>query len=138
MSEYDMRGKVVRALKDYHAIPVENSVCAGTPDVNCTLGWIELKWLRNWPSNEETCPLGNGKIRREQINWANRRQKAYGGASVYLLLQVKREWFLFSGFQMERLEVATRQGLYDLALIKSSKGLDATFIRDLIDNLIPF
>ncbi len=93
MSEKTMRQRVVKALKVLDAISVENAVGAGTPDVNYIEGWIELKQMEDWP------PRG-GHLRVPHFSphqrvWLRRRYKK--GGNVYLLLQVKREWFLFAG-----------------------------------------
>ncbi len=94
MSESTMRGRVVRALKDLNAIAVENPVLPGTPDVNYVEGWIELKWLREWPADEST-PVRFPHFTPVQRVWHIRRRLA-GGMS-WVLVQCKREWLLFDG-----------------------------------------
>ena len=54
MAEHDQRSTVTKLLKKWDAVAVENPVHPGTPDVNCILGWIELKWLRAWPVRADT------------------------------------------------------------------------------------
>lgn len=95
MSELgSQRPKVLKVLKPLHAIPVENSAKPGTPDVNYREGWIELKWLRQWPVRDDTV------VKIEHYTLIQRRfgrdRWARGGHS-WLLLQVRRDWLLFTG-----------------------------------------
>lgn len=94
MSESDSRRRVVRALKSLHAVPVENPAQPGTPDVNCTLGWIEQKWLLRWPKRDGT-PVLIPHYTTRQRRWLRRRWRTDRGA--WLLLQVRHEWLLFDG-----------------------------------------
>lgn len=94
MSESGMRQRVVKELKSLNAVPIENPIRSGTPDVNYVEGWLELKWARAWPKREEslvTCK----HFTPQQRNWLWRRWDA--GGNVFLLYQCKREWFLFEG-----------------------------------------
>jgi hypothetical protein len=87
-----MRQKVVLGLKSLDAVSVENLVGSGTPDVNHTHGWIELKVIPNFPRG------GIVKVHHfkpEQRAWALRRARAHG--RVHMLLLVKEEWFLYDG-----------------------------------------
>jgi len=94
MSESDMRGKVVRVLRELNAISVENPALPGTPDVNYVEGWIELKWLRSWPANDET-PVRFEHFTPQQRVWHIRRRRK-GGRS-WVLVQCRRDWLLFDG-----------------------------------------
>lgn len=89
-----MRQKVIGLLRSLDAISVENSAYPGTPDVNYMEGWIELKWLRNWPTGSDT-PVTIDHFTPQQRVWLTRRWMA-GGRS-FLLLSCKKEWFLFPG-----------------------------------------
>ena len=57
MSESSMRQRLVAALKPLDAVPIENRLRAGTPDVNYIGGWMELKWLRSWPVRDGVISL---------------------------------------------------------------------------------
>ncbi len=87
-----MRRQVVTVLRPLDAISVENSAYPGTPDVNFVDGWVELKWLRNWPKCE-TAIVAISHFTPQQRVWLLRRARA--GGNVWLLLQCKREWLLF-------------------------------------------
>jgi len=94
MSEAGMRKKVIRILRDFHAIPVENPIRPGTPDVNYVDGWIELKWRRDWPKRPET-PVLISHFTDTQRRWLTQRRKS--GGRAFLLLQIKDKWMLFEG-----------------------------------------
>lgn len=95
MSELDsMKPRVVKALKPLHAFCVENRVGAGTPDVNYTEGWIELKWMRSWPKRGTTIVKIEHYTKQQKI-FAVKRRRA--GGNCWLLLQVKQQWLLFDG-----------------------------------------
>lgn len=100
MSEKTMRGSVTKGLKSLDATAVENRVGPGTPDVNCTRGWIELKWLKRWPSNAEKSAVKLDHFTPQQRNWLRRRWVR--GGNSFLLLQAGREWLLFDGLWASR------------------------------------
>ncbi len=123
MSESDMRGKLIKALKPLHAVAIENRVGLGTPDVNCIGGWIELKWLRAWPKRAKTI-VRVKRFSLEQRIWLQRRFDL-GGRS-WLLLQVRREWLLFTGpVAAEHVGYVDREGLYEQTHARWTTGLDA-------------
>lgn len=68
----------------------------GIPDVNITLGWIELKYMREWPKRATT-PLRVDHFTVEQRAWLTRRWAA--GGSCWVILKVGAdEWLLFRGY----------------------------------------
>lgn len=114
---------------------VENLLCGkggiGTPDVNISTGWVELKWAKSWPSRPST-PLRLPHFTDEQRNWALRRKGA--GGRCWLVLQVKQEWFIFDEAGMQWVGTWTRQELIDNALVyfptkPTSEQLCAVFRR---------
>jgi hypothetical protein len=108
-----MRPKVVAALRPLDAMSVESGAHIGTPDINCTLGWIELKYVESWPVRETT-PLAVPHFTPQQRAWIGRRARL--GGFVCVLLKVGREWLLFDGSQAaERLGTATRRELLGMA-----------------------
>lgn len=117
-----MRGRGVRELKPLDAMPVENSVRPGTPDINCARGWIECKWLRRWPKNCDTSPVLLDHFTPQQRIWLSRRWETGGGA--WLLFQVGHEWLLFTGdVAAKHVGRATRPELRELACEHWPKGL---------------
>jgi hypothetical protein len=93
-TERNMRKVVVDALRTLHAVSVENGVGVGTPDVNCSLGWIELKSLDDWPARAET-PVKFAHFSPEQRLWITKRCQA--GGFAWVLLKIAHEWFLLWG-----------------------------------------
>lgn len=81
--ESSLRGVVVKALHELHAIAVENPVLPGTPDVNYVGGWLELKSLDRWPFREST-PVRIEHWTPQQRVWHVLRARA-GGRSFVLL-----------------------------------------------------
>ena len=94
MSEKDQRRRVVKALRELHAIAVENPARVGTPDVNYAGGWIELKWLRQWPAKPET-PVRLPHFTLVQKAWITNRAQA--GGNIWVMLQCKKEWMIWDG-----------------------------------------
>lgn len=93
-SEASMRHRVLEMLAPLHAVAVENSVGPGTPDVNCSLGWIELKQIADWPV-APTTPVRIPHFRPGQRDWLRRR--CQGGGAAWVLLRVGRSWTLVWG-----------------------------------------
>lgn len=121
MSESGQRSRIIRALKPLHAIPVENRVGIGTPDVNYADGWIELKWLRRWPKNPDTV-VALDHFTIQQRRWLNRRFNL--SYNAWLILQVQREWMLFTGRDAaDYVGNMSRSGLYRCARVRWTAGL---------------
>lgn len=110
-----MRQVVVKLLKPLHAISVENGLThPGTPDINCTLGWIECKATEHWPVNPETIVRLDHDLTPQQRVFAVRRRRA--GGACWVLLTISGEWLLFDGaVAAEHLGRATRDQLYRFA-----------------------
>ena len=117
-----MRGKVIQALHELNAIAVENPVLPGTPDVNYVEGWIELKWLRAWPTGSATVVPIKHFTPQQRVFHIKRRM---AGGHSWVLIQCRREWLLFIG-EVAAFTVGqcTRQELYDNASARWSNGLD--------------
>lgn len=100
-SESDLRKIVLKMLEPLHAVHVEPSsgTNAGTPDVNCTFGWIELKWLPEWPKRESTV-VKPTHFEPEQRNWLRKRCERGGRAFMLLVVGVDHldeDWMLIWG-----------------------------------------
>jgi len=130
MSEKAMRQRVCRDLKPFmHPIPVENSCWPGTPDLSITTGWIELKWMKAWPKIAADAPVLIDHYTPQQRIWAQQRHRA--GGNVWLMLQVKNEFLLFTGcFAAEALGRVSQSALRHGALKIWPNGYD---VQELIE-----
>lgn len=109
-----MRQKVIEALKPLHAISIENRCGVGTPDVNFSGGWLELKNLSAWPAKPETV-VAIPHFSPQQRVWQRRRHLAGGGS--WVLLQVDVDFLLFTGLVAAKsLGFAVRADLEHLAV----------------------
>lgn len=137
MTEKRMRQRIVKILDEYDPISVENPAHPGTPDLNCTLGWIELKQEPVWPVRAST-PLRVPHFTMQQRVWLKRRHRS--GGNAWLLLQVGQEWLLFSGnVAAEHLGNVTREALYLLCIRHWRKGLvDLELIECLRNSYRPY
>lgn len=122
MSEQTQRGTVIAALRSLDAFSVENRVNPGTPDVNFVEGWIECKWLRRWPRDEEAT-VRISHFTPQQRAWLRRRWRR--GGAAYLLLQVGAHWLLYTGdVAAEHVGRVTKKKLLELAIAQWPRGLN--------------
>jgi len=113
MSEAAMWDALRPLLKGLDPVRVENPVGPGTPDVNYTGGWIELKYADRWPP--QGGPLRVDHFTKGQRAWIVRRRKA-GGRAWVLLKVGEAEWLLFEGITAALyLGDSTRERLYEIA-----------------------
>jgi len=133
MSESGMRGNFVKFLKGLglDAVAVENPIFPGTPDVNYLHGWVELKWIRSWPKNPET-PVRLKRYTNSQKLWIRRRTLA--GGKAFLLVQCKREWFLFKHPETMEIDGTPRQNFYDKAYRIWRNGLNTEEVMEALCN----
>ncbi len=89
-----MRSRVTKALRSLNAIAVENPALPGTPDVNFVEGWVELKWLRSWPKNEDTVVPFKHFTPQQRVFHLRRRQ---ANGVCWVLIQCRRDWLLLAG-----------------------------------------
>jgi len=130
MSEKDMRGKVVKALRELDAFAVENPCLPGTPDVNYIGGWLELKWLRSWPKKEETIVKIPHYSPQQKMFHRTRRMK---GGAMYVLLQCKREWFVIDGIvAAEHLGECSRNFIKIMSVRWTPKGFNDLNLLDFL------
>lgn len=92
--ESGLRRDLLALLKPLHAVAIESPIEPGTPDVNCSIGWIELKHLHEWPVRTNTI-VQPEHFTPEQRLWLTKRCAV--GGSAWLLLRVGREWCLVWG-----------------------------------------
>ena len=130
MSESDMRKKVVKALQPLNAISVENPCLPGTPDVNYIEGWVELKWLREWPKREDTIVRLEHYTKVQRV-WAFRRRRM--GGQAWMLIQCGREWILMDGAVAAiSLGHCTKAELIQRCAAYSDTGLDSAILIDIL------
>lgn len=131
MRESDLRRRVVALLKPLHAVPVENAARFGTPDINYIEGWLELKYVPNWPRRWDT-PVRVPSFKPMQRVWIARRSEL--GGRVHVLLRVENEWLLLPPlWAVENLGQATRPSLRSAAIGRWERKLEA---HQLIDKML--
>lgn len=96
--EQQQRQKIVKALNKLKldAISVENPALPGTPDVNYIGGWMELKYIRDWPKRDSTTVRLDHFTQQQRI-WLIRRWMNFGQCWLCLQVSKTRDWFLFTG-----------------------------------------
>lgn len=116
MSERAAWTSIRPVLKAFDPVRIESPMESGVPDVNLTVGWMELKYAARWPPKGG--PLRLDHYTQEQKTWATRRIAA--GGRVFLLLKVGREeWLLFDGrIAAIFLGKSTREELYKVCLAR--------------------
>ena len=111
------RANLVRVLKPLGAMPVENRVRSGTPDVNYKGGWIECKYMKTWPKGADKNPVRfPHPLLQSQKIWIAKRS-AIGG-TVLVCAKVSNEWFFWDGvFAAKNFEKMTRPEMRENALL---------------------
>lgn len=94
-SEKSMWEALRPLMKGLDPMRVENLVGIGTPDVNYTRGWIELKYIGGWPVRDPDAIVKVDHFTPQQRVWIMRR--ALAGGRVFVFLKVGEEWLLFNG-----------------------------------------
>jgi hypothetical protein len=124
MSESAMRQNLVKMMKSLDAVPIENPIRAGTPDINYIGGWIECKRLKVWPVSADTRPVRFAHpLTKEQGLWLARRWMK--GGTTLVCAQVEREWFFFSGeTAKDKFGNMTRLEMREEALLYFPSGLE--------------
>jgi hypothetical protein len=154
MTESDMRQLVVRALAGLDPVSVENPAHPGTPDVNHTGGWLELKRVDAWPARPGS-PLRLPHFTPQQRVWLRRRCASRPrGACLLLRVDGKTggpvrhesvvvdlvaprrhtaEWLLFAGdAAAEHVGNVNRDRLREIAIGIWSPTLVASQLRTLL------
>lgn len=128
MSEGAMWDALRPLLKGLHPVRVENPMLPGTPDVNWSHGWIELKFAERWPPRGG--PLRVDHFTKEQRTWLTRRRRAGGNAKV-LLKVGEFEWLLFDGLAAAvYLGHEPRERLYEIAMARWARKPEPKEIQE--------
>lgn len=135
MSESGMRQNLVKVLSSLDAVPIENKMRAGTPDVNFIGGWIECKWLKFWPVGADKNPVRfPHPLTIEQGLWLARRWMR--GGTTLVCAQVSREWFFFSGqTAKDRFGHMNRLEMREEALLHFPSGLQKESLLTWINSI---
>ena len=101
MTEASFWKKVKPMLKEAGLDPirVENAAHIGTPDVNYTGGWIELKHTTRLPKLDQMLRIPH--FTPEQRVWLARR--CHNGGKAFVLMQVGTHHFLMDGMIAARI-----------------------------------
>lgn len=94
MSEAILSKRVVQAIRKLDPVPVDNPRKPGTPDVNYIEGWVELKYLADWPKRAKTL-VKFPKFYPQQRVWLVKRSLARGRCFVFV--QIKFMYLLYEG-----------------------------------------
>lgn len=131
MKESTLRRRVVQLLHQYAAFAVENPAWPGTPDVSTTVGWIELKVLRAWPTKTV-----NGIVRVPHLTQVQRiwhLKWTQSGGKSWLLIMIGKDILLIPGWAIDRVGHVTRKELEQLAWTRwnSLAQMDAELVMAL-------
>ena len=124
--ELSLRSKVLEILNraDLDAQPVENVTRVGTPDVECIVGWIELKKTKEWPADPDGIVVLDHDLSKGQRIWLRRRMRK--GGRAWVLVQIAQDFVLLFGNdaaqligrvprnELEAVAVGTCRGLKEL------------------------
>lgn len=129
MSEKDMKRRVLAALKPLDGQSIQCAGRPGIPDINCSEGWIELKWMKRWPKNAAKSPVLLEHFTAEQRIWLARR--CARGGKAWLLLCVEKEWLLFDGrWAAEHVGKVAQEVLREASVpIGRDRGMDDDLFR---------
>jgi len=103
--EQQQRQLLVKALNKVglDATSVENPAYPGTPDIQFIDGWIECKYLEDWPKKAETT-VRIPHFTQQQRVWLLRRYTScqkkeiwWGIGWLILYVSRTREWLVFDG-----------------------------------------
>ena len=128
--EQNQRQVLVKAMnkRGLDACSVENPAFPGTPDVQHIDGWLELKFLEEWPKRAETT-VRIPHFSPQQRCWlirrfmaCEKRQTLHGQAFLLLYVAETREHMLFDAMTAGRWvakDGATRAKLYEWARLRT-------------------
>lgn len=104
--ESSVRRAVLATMKRHNLDPVaiESTTKKGIPDVECVLGWLEIKYKPNWTKGGYL-NLKQLKFTQSQRKFLRRRHRAHKargvgrgvGSGAFFLLVVGNCWMLFDG-----------------------------------------
>lgn len=113
-SEGNQRRTLAKRLSHLDFRAIENHMVKGTPDGNYIEGWMELKYLDDWPARAHT-PVVLSRFTKEQKLWLARRWRR--GGRAFLTIQVNLEWLVIAGVDVKPVGLLPRKELCSLALL---------------------
>lgn len=127
MSEATLRNYARKGLNEFGVLSThhEDMLNIGLPDLSYggygANGWIELKWLPEWPKRDSTI-VKIEHYTKEQRFWLLQRGRT--GGRCWLLLRVDREHLLFDHEAAQKVGLVTRAELSALAMVHWPGGID--------------
>jgi len=133
--EQQQRQLLVKALTKagLDATSVENPAYPGTPDIQFIDGWIECKWVEDWPKKEDTT-VRIPHFTQQQRVWLLRRHLAcakqktsHGYGWLVLYVASTKEWLLFDGEAAARWvakDGTNKARLFKIALLSTKNMQD--------------
>ena len=114
MSEDALSKRVVLAIRKLDPVLVDNPRKPGTPDINFIEGWVELKYLPEWPKRATTL-VKFPKFYPQQRVWLVKR--TLSGGKCFVLVQIKFMYILYQGgFAAQHFDKMTKEELLKNAL----------------------
>ena len=134
MNESKMWQYLQPKLKVLHPIRIENVLSyRGIPDVNYAFGWIELKYIKDYPKRPTT-PVRIRHYTSLQKNFLCRRLRM--GENMFVLLRVKNDWFLFADeYSFSILGEMTKSKMIERAALYCENRLDIERLLTWLDPL---
>jgi len=133
--EQEQRQLLVKALTKagLDSTSVENPAYPGTPDIQFIGGWIECKWVEDWPKKEETTVRIPHFTQQQRVwllrRWVASNKSAQHYAVGWLVLYVAstRDWLIFDG-ETAALHVAkegaNKARLFEIAVLTTKNIQD--------------
>jgi hypothetical protein len=121
MSESNYWARIKPMLIGLDAQRIESLTGLGVPDVNYTHGWIELKWIKEWPKR----PTTNVRIDHftpQQKVWLIRRIHSGGRAHVLLGIGTGESLLFWGDVAASHIGSSTREELIQHACGYWQKG----------------
>lgn len=137
--EQQQRQLVVKALTKagQDATSVENPAYPGTPDIQFIDGWIECKYLEDWPKREATTvriehftPQQRCWLMRRAFSLSKLSDKMHGRAWLVLYVARTRDWLVFDGETAAR--YVAKDGVNKAKLFELAK-LTTNNLQDVIN-----
>lgn len=132
MRESDIRRRIVEALRPLDAQAVENPINPGTPDVEFIGGWVEIKYIREWPKRADT-PLRIHHFTAQQRLWISERRKR--GGKVLIVVRVAKDLLLFESTWCMALGTLTKAQMFEACSASWGNFFDNSMFLECVKQL---